>query len=64
MRAPSHQHRLSSLDPEVFRDLTRGGDLAEALRGLEAAVAAGFHPVKINVVVLRGINDDPRPSSI
>jgi cyclic pyranopterin phosphate synthase len=52
---------ISSLDREVFRELTRGGDLAEALRGLEAAVAAGFRPVKVNVVALRGINDDIAP---
>ncbi len=52
---------ISSLDRAVFRELTRGGDLAEALRGLEAAVAAGFRPVKVNVVALRGINDDIAP---
>ncbi len=52
---------LSSLDPGVFRELTRGGDLGQVLRGLEAALAAGLRPVKINVVVLRGINDDPAP---
>jgi len=51
---------LSSLDPDRYRTLTRGGDLAEALRGLEAAVAL-FSPVKVNVVVLRGISDDPGP---
>ncbi len=52
---------LSSLEPEVYRDLTRGGDLATALDGLRAAVAAGFDPVKINVVLQRGVNDDPAP---
>ncbi|MBZ5638319.1 MAG: GTP 3',8-cyclase MoaA [Acidobacteriia bacterium] len=52
---------LTSLDPARYRDLTRGGDLAEALAGVESAVAAGFDPVKINVVLLRGVNDDPGP---
>jgi cyclic pyranopterin phosphate synthase len=52
---------LTSLDPAKYRDLTRGGDLAKALDGVESAVAAGFDPVKINVVLLRGVNDDPRP---
>jgi cyclic pyranopterin phosphate synthase len=52
---------LASLDPERYRDLTRGGDLATALHGVEAAVAAGFDPVKINTVLLRGVNDDPAP---
>jgi cyclic pyranopterin phosphate synthase len=52
---------LSSLDPETYRDLTRGGDLATALDGVRAALAAGFAPVKINVVLQRGVNDDPGP---
>jgi GTP 3',8-cyclase len=52
---------LSSLDPATYRDLTRGGDLAQAMDGVAAALAAGFDPVKINVVLLRGVNDDPDP---
>ncbi len=52
---------LSSLDPAAYRDLTRGGDLARALRGLESAVRAGFRPVKVNVVLLRGVNENPAP---
>ena len=52
---------LSSLDPSVYRDLTRGGDLREALNGVQAAVEAGFRPVKVNVVLLRGVNEDPAP---
>ena len=52
---------LSSLDPETYRGLTRGGELAIALDGVRAAVAAGFEPVKINVVLQRGVNDDPDP---
>lgn len=52
---------LPSLDADTYRHLTRGGSLADALAGLEAALAAGFSPVKINVVLLRGINDDPGP---
>ena len=52
---------LPSLDPGTYRQLTRGGSLAEALAGLDAALAHGFAPVKVNVVLLRGINDDPAP---
>jgi cyclic pyranopterin phosphate synthase len=52
---------LSSLDPDTYRELTRGGELATALDGVRAAVAAGFEPVKINVVLQRGVNDDPAP---
>jgi len=49
---------LPSLDPAVYRELTRGGELQAALDGLAAARAAGFSPIKLNVVVLRGVNDD------
>ncbi len=48
---------LDSLRPETFRQLTRGGDLAGVLRGLRAALACGLHPVRLNMVVLRSIND-------
>lgn len=47
---------LDSLDPNRFRAIT-GGDLNAVLAGLEAARAAGLAPIKINMVVLRGIND-------
>jgi cyclic pyranopterin phosphate synthase len=49
---------LDSLDPERFRQLTRRDDLHLVLAGLEAAAAAGMAPVKINTVLLRGINED------
>jgi cyclic pyranopterin phosphate synthase len=49
---------LDSLDPERFWRITRGGDLAAVLRGVDAALAAGFDEVKTNTVVLRGDNDD------
>lgn len=52
---------LPSLDAATYRHLTRGGSLADALAGLEAALAHGFTPVKVNVVLLRGVNDDPAP---
>ena len=48
---------LDSLDPDTYRRLTRGGDLAPVLAGIEAARQAGFDPIKLNMVVLRGIND-------
>ena len=49
---------LDSLDPLIFSDITRGGDLKKVLAGLDAAEQAGFPPPKINVVIMRGINDD------
>jgi cyclic pyranopterin phosphate synthase len=49
---------LDSLRPERFAELTRRDDLERVLAGIEAAVAAGFEPVKLNVVAMRGVNDD------
>jgi len=49
---------LDSLKPETFARITRGGDLQQVLDGLDAAAQAGFPPVKINMVVMRGVNDD------
>ncbi len=48
---------LDSLDPERFRAITGGGRLDKVLKGLTAAREAGFAPVKINMVVMRGVND-------
>jgi cyclic pyranopterin phosphate synthase len=49
---------LDTLRPDRFRQITRTGDLADALRGLESAKKAGLNPVKINVVPMQGVNDD------
>jgi len=49
---------LDTLDRQRFFRMTRGGRLAEVLRGIDAAVAAGFEEVKLNCVVVRGENDD------
>jgi len=48
---------LDSLDPERFRRITRTGDLAQVVEGLRAAKEAGLK-VKINMVALKGVNDD------
>jgi len=48
---------LSALDPVVYDRLTRGAHIGRAKAGLEAALDAGFEPVKVNVVVMRGVND-------
>lgn len=47
---------LDSLDPALFADITRGGDVARVLRGLQSAKAAGFERIKLNVVLLRHRN--------
>lgn len=49
---------LDSLRADRFARLTRGGDLARVLAGIDAARDAGLGPVKINAVVLAGENDD------
>ncbi|MBX3210065.1 MAG: radical SAM protein [Labilithrix sp.] len=48
---------LDTLDPARFRRMTRGGKLDVVLRGVDAALAAGFDEIKLNAVVLRGEND-------
>ncbi|MDI6799641.1 MAG: GTP 3',8-cyclase MoaA [Actinomycetota bacterium] len=48
---------LDSLDGEKYSRLTRGGDLSAVLKGLKVALEAGFDPIKINVVLMKGIND-------
>ncbi|HVU51658.1 MAG TPA: GTP 3',8-cyclase MoaA [Polyangia bacterium] len=48
---------LDSLDAQTFRRLTGRGELDAVLAGLEAARAAGFAQIKINVVALKGVND-------
>lgn len=49
---------IDSLRTERFRAITRGGKLARVLSGIEAARQAGMAPIKLNVVLLRGENDD------
>lgn len=49
---------IDTLDPVKFKQITRWGDLNTVWAGLEAAEAAGLQPLKINVVVTRGFNDE------
>lgn len=49
---------MDSLIPERFERITRWGLLTQVWRGIEAAEAAGLHPIKINSLVLKGFNDD------
>lgn len=48
---------LDSLCPSTYRKITGGGRLERVLEGLAAAKAAGFAPIKLNTVVMRGVND-------
>ena len=49
---------LDTLDPEKYAQITRTGRLTEALAGIRAALEAGFDRVKLNAVLMGGINDD------
>jgi len=48
---------MDSLDPQKYREITRGGDLDRVWKGIEAARRAGISPIKINVVAIAGFND-------
>ena len=53
---------LDTLDPETFRTLTRRDRHARVLAGIAAADRAGLRPVKINTVLMRGVNDHEAPA--
>ncbi|MDQ7817862.1 MAG: radical SAM protein [Melioribacteraceae bacterium] len=48
---------LDTIDPEKFREMTRGGNIDEVLNGIHAAVDAGLKPIKINCVVKKSIEE-------
>jgi len=47
---------LPTLDPDIYSSLM-GGDLEDAIEGVKAAVEAGLHPVKLNMLLLKNVND-------
>jgi len=49
---------LDSLLPDKFKKITNGGDLKKVLKGVDSALEFGLTPIKINMVVMRGVNDD------
>ena len=49
---------LDTLRPDRFKEITRFGTLQDVQDGLDAAVSAGLTPIKLNMVVMRGVNDD------
>jgi len=49
---------LDSLDDSRFKQITRWGNLEKVLKGIDKAIEAGLEPVKINVVAIKGFNDD------
>ena len=53
---------LDTLRPAVFKELARRDRLEDVLRGLAAAAATGLAPVKVNAVLMRGVNDGEAPA--
>ena len=53
---------LDTLNPQTFRQLSRRDRLDDVLAGLASAHAAGLRPVKVNSVLMRGLNDDEAPA--
>ncbi len=53
---------LDTLDPEKFRRITRGGRIQRVFDGISAAEEHGLTPIKLNTVVVRGLNDDELPA--
>src|SRR5690606_14280784 len=53
---------LDAVDPDVFRLATGGGNIAKVWAGIEAVESAGLTPLKLNAVVLRGVNDGQVPA--
>lgn len=53
---------LDSLRPTVFHAISGRNDLGRVVAGIDAARAAGLSPIKLNVVVMRGVNDDELPA--
>ena len=49
---------LDTLKPKRYREITKGGDIGLVLESIETAEKAGLAPIKINMVPIRGINDD------
>lgn len=49
---------MDAVTPEVFKAMTRGGQVEKVWDAIETAWALGLHPVKINAVMIRGMNDD------
>ena len=53
---------LDTLNPLRFAEITRGGDINRVLEGIDAALDAGLSPVKLNCVIIPGLNDDEKDS--
>ena len=55
---------LDTLSEETFRRISKQGDFDATLRGIDAAARAGYESLKLNVVVMRGVNDGEAPALV
>jgi cyclic pyranopterin phosphate synthase len=55
---------LDTLSEETFRRISKQGDFGATLRGIDAAAQAGYGSLKLNVVVMRGVNDGEAPALV
>jgi cyclic pyranopterin phosphate synthase len=55
---------LDTLSEETFRRISKQGDFGATLRGIDAAAQAGYASLKLNVVVMRGVNDSEAPALV
>lgn len=55
---------LDTLSPEKFRHITRWGRIEQVFEGMGAAHEAGFGPIKLNMVLQKGVNDDEVPAML
>lgn len=53
---------LDTLDRDTFRRITRGGEIDRVWKGIAAAARAHLAPIKLNTVIVRGLNDDELPA--
>lgn len=49
---------IDTLDKDKYREITRGGDLSKVFKAIDKCLSIGLTPVKLNVVLMRGFNDD------
>jgi cyclic pyranopterin phosphate synthase len=48
---------VDDFDPDSYRKITRGGEIESVLKGIQAAIDAGLTPIKLNAVLMGGVND-------
>ena len=48
---------VDAFDPEIYKDVTRGGEIGDVMAGIEAAIEAELTPIKLNAVLMGGVND-------